>query len=87
MVHATADIKNEDSSTPDHANRLAWATWANANSSAAWIPFAWPVGMNPSIVASVAADPSGQSVPDNDVQFVVNANVDAVIAAWVANKA
>jgi hypothetical protein len=85
VVHACEDIKNEDPSAPDHANRLAWATWANKNSSVAFEPFRWPVAMNPSIQAQVEADPSGASVPDGDVQFVVNANVDAVIADFVAN--
>jgi hypothetical protein len=85
VIHAASDIRNEDPAIPDHANRLSWANWANSNSSVAWIPFAWPVGMNPAIGASVAADPSGQSVSDNDVQFVVDSNLDAVIAVFVAN--
>jgi hypothetical protein len=85
MIHACEDIKNEAPSTPDHANRIAWATWANKNSSQAYEPFRWPVAMNPSIQAQIAIDPSGQTVPDSDVQFVVNANVNAVIADWVAN--
>jgi hypothetical protein len=41
--------------------------------------------MNPSIQGSVAADPSGASVADNDVQFVVNGALPAVIADFVAN--
>ena len=85
VIHAASDIKNEDPGAPDHANRMKWASWANSNSSVAWGPFAWPVAMNPSIQGSVAADPTGESVPDSDVQFVVNANVDAVIADFTAN--
>lgn len=85
VIHACEDIKNEDPSAPDHANRLAWANWANGNSTAAFEPFRWPVAMNPAIQAKVQADPSGATVPDSDVQFVVNGNVDAVIAGFVAN--
>src|ERR1700751_6066982 len=85
VIHDVEDIQNEDPATPNHANRLAWANWANQNSSVAWIAFAWPVAMNPSIQASVEADPSGQSVKDSDIQFVVNSNVEAVITYWVAN--
>lgn len=85
VIHAAQDIQNEDPAAPDHANRSAWARWANDNSSVAWNPFAWPVGMNPAIQAAIAADPSGQTVLDGDVQFVVNANLDAVIAGFVAN--
>ena len=85
VIHVSADIKNEDPSAPNHANRLNWANWANKNSSVAFEPFRWPVAMNPSIQAQIQTDPSGASVPDGDVQFVVNANVDAVIADWVAN--
>jgi hypothetical protein len=85
VIHAVQDIENEDASTPNDANRKAWAHWANDNSSIAWNPFAWPVAMNPTIQASVAADPSGQSVQDSDVQFVINSNLDAVIADFVAN--
>jgi hypothetical protein len=85
VVTASGQILNEDAGTPDHTNRWNWATWANSNSSVAWQPFAWPVGMNPSIQSSIAQDPTGGSIPDGDVQFVVNSNLDFVIADWVAN--
>lgn len=85
VIHDVEDITNEDLSTPDHANRLVWANWANKNSSVAWLPFAWPVAMNPTIQASVEADPSGQSVQDSDVQFVVTSELPRVIADFVAN--
>lgn len=83
---AAQDILAEDPSAPDHANRIAWANWANSNSSVAWNPFAWPVAMNPAIEAEVEADPSGQTVKDSDIQFVVNSNVEAVITEWIANQ-
>jgi hypothetical protein len=85
VVHDVEDISNEDPATPDHANRLAWATWANKSSSVAWIAFAWPVAMNPTIQGSVQADPSGQSVQDNDVQFVVTSMLPKVIADFIAH--
>jgi hypothetical protein len=85
MIHAVTDIKNEDPATPDHANRLKWADWANKNSSVAFEPFRWPVSMNSTIQASVAQDPSGSTVADNDVQFVVNAALPGVIADFVAH--
>jgi hypothetical protein len=68
-----------------HANRLKWADWANKNSSVAFEPFRWPVSMNSTIQASVAQDPSGSTVADNDVQFVVNGALPGVIADFVAN--
>jgi hypothetical protein len=86
MVSAAVAIQNEDPATADHANRLRWANWALPNSSIAWIPFAWPVANNPSIVQKVTADPSGQTVADGDVQFVVNSNVEIVITEWVAKN-
>jgi|SRR5499426_4130399 len=86
VVTAGVSIQNEDPATADHANRLRWANWAIPNSSLAWQPFAWPVANNPSIVQKVTADPSGQSVPDSDVQFVVNSYVETVITEWVANN-
>jgi hypothetical protein len=85
VMVAAKDIANEDPATPDHANRTAWANWANENSALAMIPFAWPVSMNPAIQASVAADPSGASVLDSDIQFVVNSTLDKVIADFAAN--
>jgi hypothetical protein len=85
VIHDVEDINNEDPATPDHANRVAWARWANQSSSVAWLPFAWPVAMNSTIQASVQADPSGQSVTDNDVQFVVTSVLPKVIADFVAN--
>jgi hypothetical protein len=85
VVTAAGQITNEDPATPDHANRLAWANWATVNSSVAWQSFAWPVANNPSIVTAVKADPSGSTVLDSDVQFVVNSNLEIVIADFVAN--
>lgn len=85
VVHCISDIQNEDSSAPDHANRIAWATWANKNSAIAYEPFRWPVAMNPAIGAAIDTDPSGATVPDSDVQFVVNSNLNIVIADFVAN--
>jgi len=86
VVTAAVSIQNEDPATPDHANRLRWANWAIHNSSVAWQPFAWPVANNPSIVEKITADPSGQTVPDSDVQFVVNSYVEIVIIEWVKNN-
>jgi hypothetical protein len=85
VVTAAGQITNEDPATPDHANRLAWANWAVSNSSVAWQSFAWPVANNPAIITAVTADPSGQTVLDSDVQFVVNSNLDKVIAEFVAH--
>ena len=84
-VKAAEDIKNEGDAAPDHANRMKWAGYVAKQSSVAWMPFSWPVAMNPSIQSAVGADPSGNSVPDGDVQFVVNSNLDAVIADFIAN--
>jgi hypothetical protein len=86
MMHAVADINNEDPGTPDHANRMAWASYANGNSNAAMMPFLWPVAMNPAVQNAVAEDPTGATVSDNDVQFIVNGQVDVVIADWVKNN-
>src|SRR6201993_1881650 len=85
VIHDTQDIFNEDPATPDHTNRWNWAAWANKNSSVAWIAFAWSVAMNPTIQAAVQADPSGQTVQDSDVQFVVTSTLPTVIADFVAN--
>src|SRR5215472_10473492 len=86
VVSAAVSIQNEDPTTPDHANRIRWANWAIPNSSVAWQAFAWPVANNPTIVAAVTADPSGQTVKDTDVQFVVNSYLETVITEWVANN-
>lgn len=85
VIKDAEDIFNEDPATPDHTNRWNWASWANKNSSVAWIAFAWPVAMNPTIQAAVQADPSGQSVNDSDVQYVVTTNLSKVIADFVAH--
>jgi hypothetical protein len=85
VMTAAQAILNEDPATADHTNRIAWARWANQNSSVSWLPFAWPVAMNPAIQTSAQADPGGQSVQDSDVQFVVNSYVEAVVTYWVAN--
>jgi hypothetical protein len=83
-VHAANDIVNEDPATPDHENRLTWANYCLKSSSVAWIAFSWPVALNPSIQASVEADPTGATVRDEDVQFVVNSALPEVIADYIA---
>lgn len=85
VMTAAQDIQNEDPSAPDHANRITWANWANKNSKEATVPFLWPIAMNPAIVASIEADPSGAGVKDTDVQFVVNSVLPQVIADFIAH--
>ena len=85
VMTAIQDIINEDPSAPDHANRYAWAQWANTNTKFASIYFMWGLAMNPSIQATVTGDPSGESVPDGDIQFVVNSNIEMIITDCVAN--
>jgi hypothetical protein len=82
VVTAADQIKNEEPTAPDHANRLAWATWIDTQSAMGTWPFLWPIALNPAIQASIAADPSGAGVLDSDIQFVVNSNLEFVIAAW-----
>lgn len=84
-VHAATDIQNEDAGAPNHADRLRWANWYAKNSSVGFVAFSWPVAMNPTIAASIESNPSGEGVSDSDVQFVVNGNVDKVIADFIAN--
>lgn len=86
VITAAGQIKNEDPGAPDHANRLLWADWAICNSALAYVAFMWPVSTNPSIIASVTTDPTGAGVPDGDVQFVVNSNIEMVINDWIANN-
>jgi hypothetical protein len=85
VMVAIQDILNEDPDTPDHVNRESWAHWANINTNVASIYFMWGLAMNPSIQDNVEADPTGNSVPDGDIQYVVNSNISTVIAECVAN--
>lgn len=86
MMHCVTDISNEAIDAPDHANRLAWATYANEDSSNAVRPFLWPVATNPAVINAVGNDPSGVTVLDSDVQYIVNGALDKVIADWVKNN-
>ena|SRR5208282_4302296 len=81
VISAAQAITNEAPSTTDHANRMLWASWAMTNSSVAFVDFAWAVAMNPAIIAEVNADPTGNTVVDSDVQFVVNSYVQSVVTA------
>ena len=75
VVHCVNDIFNEEPSVPNHSNRWNWASWANKNSKLAYEAFRWPVAMNPTIASAVEANPTGATVSDSDVQFVVNSNL------------
>ena len=83
MMQCVINISNEAEGAPDHANRVAWASYANANSGMAVTSFLWPVAQNPAVVNAVAVDPSGATVLDSDVQYIVNGALDKVIADWV----
>lgn len=82
VVTAAANIITEDPATANHAARLAWANWAQQSSSVAWVAFRWYVATNATIVGEVQTDASGASIKDSDVQFVVNSNLETVIAGW-----
>ena len=86
VMHCVQDINNEAEGAPNHANRARWASWANGNSSMAVMPFLWPVAMNPAVQNAVAVDPTGGTVLDSDVQFIVNGALDVVIADWVKSN-
>lgn len=85
LIKSAQDINNEDPATPNHTNRVSWANWANKNSATAKFSFMWAIAMNPSIQSAIAADPTGATVTDSDVQFVVNSALPEVIADFVAH--
>ena len=83
IANAAEDIENEDSATPNHEARLAWAesmlaggVW-NADTATAdeADKIMWRVGLNPTIAAA------GEDATDNDIQFVVNSLLDMLIGA------
>lgn len=84
-MNAADAIKNEDVGVQYHDVRIKWANWAASSSSVAWLPFAWRCAMNPAIQQSFAADPSGNAIKDDDIQFVVNSNLNPVILDWDEN--
>jgi hypothetical protein len=85
MVSSASYIQIESPDTPDHANRLLWANWALKNSSIAWLPFAWPVTLDPTITAAVEADPTGATVEDASVNAVIGAALPKIVADFIAN--
>jgi hypothetical protein len=78
-VDAAMAIINEDPATPNHVDRLNWANFVMGTSQAAWLVFAWLVAQNPSVQTSVQADPTGESVSDSDIKFIVNSNLATAI--------
>jgi hypothetical protein len=73
VVQGAGDIKNEDPSTPNHENRIAWADYAFANSQGIAENAMWDVVMNPAINAA------GEAATDQDILFVVNSWINATI--------
>lgn len=80
MIRSAQYIGLEDPSTPDHANRAKWATWANKSSSVAVIPFMWQVALDPDVVSL------GQNVSDAKIDGIVSAALPAVVADFVASN-
>jgi hypothetical protein len=81
-VVAAGDIITEDPGTANHVDRLNWAHFVMGNSVMAYEVMKWPVAANPAIQTSVQEDPTGNSVSDNDVQFVVNSNIELAVEAY-----
>jgi hypothetical protein len=79
VVKSAQYIGLEDPGTPDHANRLLWASWAVKSSSSAIAPFMWHVALDPDVVAQ------GQNVSDAKIDGIVSAALPAVVADFIAN--
>ena len=80
VIKSAQYVGIEDPSTPDHANRLAWAAWANKNSSIATTPFMWQMALDPDVVAQ------GQNVSDAKIDGIVSAALPAVVADFIASN-
>lgn len=73
VLVAARDIRNEASGTANHANRLQWATEAEADPTSKVREMRVRILEN----APIAADP--EAATDNDVQYVVNSLLGYVI--------
>lgn len=72
---AATDIKNEDSGTANHANRLTWANAALASLSALE---AAEFELRLKVLENATIQTNGHASSDADVQFVVNGSIDSV---------
>lgn len=88
IANAADDVRSEAAATANHAARFNWANnvLGNAtgpeNQARAII---WLVLQNATVVDGYAGDPSGSTVTDNDIQFVVNGLVDFMAGADTAS--
>jgi hypothetical protein len=80
MQDAAYAISNEDPATPDHVNRLAWASGVLANSSAAYGEarrVQWRLALNPTIAAA------GEAATDGELEYVLIAEILPAILAQI----
>lgn len=76
MATAAFNIYHEDTSTPNHSDRVKWAQKALVNPSVLSQQrerLMWLVVLNPTIAAD------GEGCSDSDLQFVVNSYIDIVL--------
>lgn len=73
VLVAARDIRNETGGTTNHANRLQWATEAEAD------PSSKVREMRVRILENVSIANNPESASDNDVQYVVNSLLSYVI--------
>lgn len=86
LTIAAINVANEADTTPNHANRLAFAQRVLKNEINSKLVAAAAIAYNGTLQAEINAAPSqfGASVPDSDLQFVVNSLIDLFANAYAA---
>lgn len=86
LMTAAAQIFNEGTSAPDHANRLLYARYVFQSPLQAAAFMAPGIFSNSTIASEAggAVGASGTPFPDNDVQFVVNSIITTYADQYAA---
>jgi hypothetical protein len=79
MFKVAQNVASEDPTTPDHAERIAYAALVIRGDEKPKLVAAHCISSNPTIGAAIDGDPAalGSNVPDGDIEF-------ALASIWTA---
>jgi hypothetical protein len=86
MFKVAQEVASEDPATPNHAERISYASLVIRGEEKPQLVAAHVISSNPTIGAAIDGDPAalGSNVPDGDIEFALASIWDARSLAFAA---
>jgi len=86
MFKVAQNVASEDAGTPNHAERIEYASFVIMGEEKPQLVAAHVISSNPTIAAAIESDPDalGSNVPDGDIEFALASIWDSRSLAYEA---